>query len=637
MVFISQTELKDVPCPAIESCDAVICGFNHSQQSKKGIVTTQRTDSMHAGSMQDDSSGRLTDDGRSGAKEKGNHQESPIEPPSKRRKVTPGTPSLSRADQLRAQVVQTRTQQTAPLQQSSPSVVCGGVIDGVVPGDKQTTLTRPISPPTTSHTADVKPLSAEDYSKAAQSMLSRFVGDKTESLNPRVVTPAPEAHNKRTVFCQHIHSHMTRLNRDILASRAPIRSIDSVLLKNFVLSNPALIKLTLDEEESIAKETPKIYGNVIRNRVAAYSRMSIDTWLEKLQTTIFMGLMQEAHDPVTPSSSAALAAVLKLSAADMHVILERLKVTDLHTLTSHGYVFEPPTETAAKEAQSGRLTSRLFERCDRCNSHFQVFPDRDPETGRLTSNGPCHFHWGRQNYARGGTTTYRCCGQEVGTVGCTSYPDHVFKTTFAPSLAAVLPFIKTPDNNNRRKDPKGQDVLGVVFDCEMAYTTNGHELIRLTAVSWPSKEPLLDFLVRPLGAIIDLNTRFSGVKAEWFSKAMPYEKDKPTGGLQVVSDPAAARSLLCEFLDGDKVPLMGHAIENDLIAVRLCHNNIVDTVVLYPHRRGLPARNGLKALTSEHLKRDIQMGGSDGHDSFEDAAATLDLILLKAEQIATSL
>lgn len=277
------------------------------------------------------------------------------------------------------------------------------------------------------------------------------------------------------------------------------------------------------------------------------------------------------------------------------------------------------------------------------------------EDGSLTTNGPCHYHWGKPFHPRREKTDaikgpkearYPCCQEPLGTLGCTQCDTHVYKVSEGKRMAAVLPFINTPENLNPAKGPSGKRPAAVTFDCEMGYTVSGFELIRLTAVSWPEGECLVDVLVRPQGIILDLNSRWSGVTPETYNSAMPYEEklsmdalmpppppsntDKPapaapTTSLPIVASPSAARALLCTFLT-PTTPLIGHAIENDLNAIRLCHPTIIDTIVLFPHPRGLPMRFGLKMLTKRHLNRDIQMGGSAGHDSLEDARATGDLV-----------
>jgi hypothetical protein len=104
--------------------------------------------------------------------------------------------------------------------------------------------------------------------------------------------------------------------------------------------------------------------------------------------------------------------------------------------------------------------------------------------------------------------------------------------------------------------------------------------------------------------------------------------DPQEHGLHKVESPAAARKLLFDLISPD-TPLLGHAIDNDLNVVRIIHPCVVDTVLLYPHPRGLPVRFGLKVLSYKYLGRGIQMAGADGHDSKEDAVATGDLITKK--------
>ncbi|KAK6400863.1 RNA exonuclease 3, partial [Oleoguttula sp. CCFEE 5521] len=209
-------------------------------------------------------------------------------------------------------------------------------------------------------------------------------------------------------------------------------------------------------------------------------------------------------------------------------------------------------------------------------------------------------------------------------------------------LAAVQPFITTPENLSPARNKQGGVVKAVTFDCEMGYTSRGFEMVRLTAVTWPEGGDLLDILVRPLGTIIDLNSRFSGVWPEHFTNAVPYETWLATPSpapaesqtpseprpLPFVDSPHKARELLCSFLT-PTTPLIGHAIENDLNVTRLCHPTVIDTMLLYPHPRGLPFRFGLKMLTKKYLQRDIQTGGDRGHDSLEDAISTGDLVRVK--------
>lgn len=74
--------------------------------------------------------------------------------------------------------------------------------------------------------------------------------------------------------------------------------------------------------------------------------------------------------------------------------------------------------------------------------------------------------------------------------------------------------------------------------------------------------------------------------------------------------------------------LVGHSLENDLLALKISHALVIDTAVLYKHRRGGSHKTALRILAKKFLSREIQQSGN-GHDSVEDARAALELALLK--------
>lgn len=129
---------------------------------------------------------------------------------------------------------------------------------------------------------------------------------------------------------------------------------------------------------------------------------------------------------------------------------------------------------------------------------------------------------------------------------------------------------------------------------------------------------MLDELVKPELPIIDYLTRYSGIT------------------------PAAMKTATCSLRRAQKhvrklvnhdVILVGHGLENDLKALQLAHPYCVDTSLLYDHHRGPPYKPSLRFLARNYLKRFIQDRNDDhvGHDSVEDARATLDLFKLKLE------
>lgn len=447
------------------------------------------------------------------------------------------------------------------------------------------------------------------------------VSQKAETLNPRKLLKPPASHASRMIYLKKLHELMSNLNEKTGKS-------DDPEVKALKMDAVDLVRLALDEEEKIASEHTTVYPNVIKLRMVSLSKMTLEQWkLERLQVD-----SEGKSRSKLPENVQMRDLSTGLTTAQEIQVLPHL-FADQEKLKPFGYVTCPPTESEVRCAQEGVEASQGWEVCDRCKSRFQVFPNRR-EDGSLTGGGTCKYHHGRANWAGKGEThsgarekTYTCCNEAIGvTTGCTTHETHVFKVNDAKRLASILQFAQTPEN------PKAPPDRAVAFDCEMAYTVQGMELIRLTATSWPDGDELLDVLVKPFGAVLDLNTRYSGVSADIFVSALPYGTSSPVPALVagpktlcIVDSPKRARELLFQLIS-PTTPLIGHAIENDLNVTRIIHPSIIDTVLLFPARGGLPSRRALRALAKEMLWRDIQVAGAKGHDSKEDANAAMDLV-----------
>jgi len=264
-------------------------------------------------------------------------------------------------------------------------------------------------------------------------------------------------------------------------------------------------------------------------------------------------------------------------------------------LSRWGYITSHP---AAEPFNPNEMVS-----CHRCTTVF---------TPQTRTQYPCISHWGKQigsstskerpNPSDG--KTWSCCQKPAGSRGCTTHPCHVRKVSAPGELASIRPFTEL--------DKFVEEHHSVVsLDCEMAYTLNGMELVRLTVLD-ASNRLLLDYLIRPETEITDYNTRFSGITKEMFESTSTVSFDE-------------ALELFKLFVSRTTI-IIGHGLENDLVALRLIHHRCIDTALLYPHPRGRPYRLGLKDLMRRETGMDIQTAGEEGHSSHEDAAAASILV-----------
>ena len=438
-----------------------------------------------------------------------------------------------------------------------------------------------------------------------------------------------------------LYEHLSRLNEQVKVSDDPEKGAVE-------LSHDELVLQALKEEEAATKGNASVYANVLKLRILRLQKMKLPEWKQETLNRIAIKIPLE----VTVSQRPPSEKVDTELDADQEIALLPMLFAREEGLENHGYVNKKPTEVEVERARKGLEAAYGWEECDRCKTRFQVFPGRRQEDGALTSGGQCTYH---SSKPRRPTTAnradkssresqYACCKENVGTsAGCTKAPSHVFKVSNPARLELIMPFAETSIQTVLTREQSA-----VCFDCEMGYTTRGLELIRLTATSFPQGNALIDVLVRPLGEILDLNSRYSGVWPHDFANALPYDvnvegqppqrrtrsEDKPDStALPIVESPSAARDLLLAHLS-PLTPLIGHALDNDLNATRIIHPSIVDTVLLFPHPRGLPIRFGLKMLTKKYLNRDIQIGdGSRGHDSKEDAIAAGDLVRCKIKEL----
>ncbi|XP_077285388.1 RNA exonuclease 1 homolog [Arctopsyche grandis] len=242
--------------------------------------------------------------------------------------------------------------------------------------------------------------------------------------------------------------------------------------------------------------------------------------------------------------------------------------------------------------------------CCRCKKEYVV-----DKKGVAIVKEECIYH-PNNKYRFRGEVKYQCCSQDGSSDGCLSAPCHVYEYVDHNDLRG---FVKTLSKDDDFDDSIDHGIYAL--DCEMCYTTNGLDLTRVTVID-SSCKVVYESLVKPLYPIIDYNTRYSGLTQEIMG-------DCTTTLLEVQA------TFLHMF--SNKTILVGHSLESDFKALKLIHDTIVDTSVLFPHKMGPPYKRALRNLTSEYLKKIIQ-NSVDGHDSAEDALVCMELLIWKLKE-----
>lgn len=300
------------------------------------------------------------------------------------------------------------------------------------------------------------------------------------------------------------------------------------------------------------------------------------------------------------------------------------------------------TTTTTTKALTAMTSSE--KECSRCARGFYV-----TENGDYLKSEACFYHPGKlyKTYSpqiRNFLYSYTCCNRESddsGFNGCIGNMHHVWSGISSGMNGPYEGYVRTQERPFAVPEDGNTGVFAV--DCEMCYTGCGLELTKVTIVR-SDGNLFYESFVRPEREIVDYNTRFSGItEKDLVFNNNNYNNVRRTSNTSSRSSNSSSQSShdcdrvvktlhevqkdLLKFIFDDTI-LIGHAIENDLKALKLIHKTVIDTSIAFPHHSGLPFRRSLKSLTKAFLQRDIQES-TNGHCSFEDSRACLDLILWK--------
>lgn len=274
---------------------------------------------------------------------------------------------------------------------------------------------------------------------------------------------------------------------------------------------------------------------------------------------------------------------------------------------TNGIATSSTAKTNEAIAGNGLKLKRI---CCRCNLPFEL-----TDKGKYVTKSQCIYHsksaFSRRQPGQGFVQRYLCCDDSIESAGCATCKYHV-----SNEYPTMRGFVETKHDDHQRDDADADGNKRVFsVDCEMLYTAGGVEVAKVTVVNH-LLEVVYDSFIIPEHQIIDLNTRFSGLKREDFDDA--------------TKDLAEVQRDLIEVFGTDSI-LIGHSLQSDLLSLKMVHRKCVDTSMVWPHRRGAPFKRALRNLMREILQIIIQEDEA-GHDSKEDAAACMRLMLHKIKQ-----
>jgi len=164
---------------------------------------------------------------------------------------------------------------------------------------------------------------------------------------------------------------------------------------------------------------------------------------------------------------------------------------------------------------------------------------------------------------------------------------------------------------------KGMNPTLLGIDCEMCETDRDQRALVGVSVVDEGGNVLLKTLVKPPGLIVDLRKEITGLE----------EKDVLAAKTNLL-DVQERLMKLCK----PGTVLVGHSLVYDLKALKIDHQPIIDTALLFRYKNLPKSTPSLAVLCEKFLDRKLRQNAAGFHDSVEDAKAALDLAVWESKQ-----
>lgn len=151
----------------------------------------------------------------------------------------------------------------------------------------------------------------------------------------------------------------------------------------------------------------------------------------------------------------------------------------------------------------------------------------------------------------------------------------------------------------------------IFLDCEMMMCKNGKQVGRVTILDH-NANVIYDKYIKPESEVVDYLEKYSGLNCENTNNGISYK--------QMKND--------ISKIIGKNTTIVGHGVENDLEALQLYSENLIDTAYLFLNSDGHKIK--LSQLSKIYFSEAIQ---SQEHNSVEDALCCLRLLCYKINEI----